>query len=194
VTNGASLRRARITDRWPTAAAIVVGVGGIVLIAVLDREVEFFGPVVVMMAGIYLMAFALGRPWTVWIALAVLSTVASVLLVLDGLDVLPASPAVGMSIIVVVLWLWTVAQRRFRDARTFSLQTAGMVVFGAATLVCAVIAPRWGILLAGVGFLVHGVWDACHFRAKKVVHRSYAEFCGVVDLVVGTALIVAALV
>jgi len=64
----------------------------------------------------------------------------------------------------------------------------------AATLVCAVIAPRWGILLAGVGFLVHGVWDACHFRAKKVVHRSYAEFCGVVDLVVGTALIVAALV
>jgi hypothetical protein len=165
-----------------------------VVIALLDREADLFGPIVVTMAGIYLMAFALGRPGTVWIALAVLSVVVSVLLALNQFDALPVDPAVAMSIVVVLLWLWTVARGRYKDAGTFSLQTAGMVGFGAVTLVCAAIAPRWGILLAGAGFLAHGVWDAYHFRAKKVVDRRYAEFCGVVDALIGPALIVAALV
>jgi hypothetical protein len=56
------------------------------------------------------------------------------------------------------------------------------------------LAPRWGILLVGLGFLAHGVWDAYYFRQNKVVHRRYAEFCGVVAAVVGPALMVAALV
>jgi hypothetical protein len=43
-----------------------------------------------------------------------------------------------------------------------------------------------------VGFLAHGAWDAYHYRMNKVVHRTYAEFCGVVDLVTGTALLVVA--
>jgi len=186
-------RRTKLTDRWPTAAAIVAFAGAAVVIAALDLEVEIFGPIVVTMAAIYLMAYALGRPWTVWIALAVLTTVLSVLLVLDLLDVLPVDTAVAMSIVGVLLWLWTVARRLFTDTGTFSLQTAGLVGFGAVTLVCGALAPRWGILLVGVGFLAHGAWDAYHYRVDKVVHRPYAEFCGVLDLLIGSALIVAAL-
>src|SRR4051812_15893000 len=134
MTNVATARRNGLTDRWPTGVAIVGGAGAIAVIALLDREVELFGPVVVMMAGIYLMAFALGRPRTVWIALAVFSVVVAVLLVLDQVGVLPVSAAVGMSIIVVLVWLWSVARRRYTDAPTFSLQTAGMLGFGAVTL------------------------------------------------------------
>lgn len=194
MTDMALSRRDRLIDRWPTAVAVVAFSGAVFVIVSLDREVEFFGPVVVTMAAIYLMAYALGRPRTVWIALAVLSMVMSVLLVLDEADLLPVDPAVAMSVVAVLLWLWTMARRRFADAGTFSLQTASMFGFGAVTLVCGLIAPRWGILLVGLGFLAHGVWDAYYFRQNKVVHRPYAEFCGVLDAMVGPALIVAALV
>jgi hypothetical protein len=139
------------------------------------------------------MAYALGRPWTVWIALAVLSTLLSVLLVLGAEDLLPVGPAVAPSIVAVLLWLWTVARRRFTDVGTFSLQTAGLLGFGAVTLVCGLIAPRWGIVLIGLGILAHGGWDAYHFWRNAVVHRSYAEFCGVLDAMAGLALIAAAL-
>jgi hypothetical protein len=54
-----------------------------------------------------------------------LSTGFSGLLLLDTIDALPVDPAVGMSIVVVLLWLWTVARRRFTDTSMFSLQTAG---------------------------------------------------------------------
>jgi hypothetical protein len=45
---------------------------------------------------------------------------------------------------------------------------------------------------AATGDLAHGAWDAYHFRANQVVNRPWSEFCWVVDLAVGTALLVAA--
>jgi hypothetical protein len=185
--------RARLADRWPTALALTGAAAAIVVIALLDRDAELFGPQVVMMIGIYLMAYAIGRPATAWLALVVFSAVLTLLQVLDTRDALPVSSAVAMSAVVLLVWLWTVLRRRFTDGATFRLQTAGMVGFGIITLLCAAVAPRWGTLLAGAGFLAHAVWDAHHYRANKVVNRPYAEFCGVVDVVVGLALVVAAI-
>jgi hypothetical protein len=189
-----SAAKSQLAQRWPSALGIAGATGAIAVIALLDREVEFFGPVVVMMAGIYLMAFALGRPRTAWLALAVLSVVVSVLQVLDGAGLLPIDPSVGMTIVVVALWLWTVIRHRFAEGGTFIVQTAGLIGFGAVTLLCAVIAPRWALALAGTAFLAHAAWDAYHFHTSKVVDRSYAEFCGVLDVFVGPALIIAAIV
>lgn len=192
MTEAALPRRASVVDRWPTALALVVIAGAVTVMTLVDREVELFGPAIATMAGIYLMAYAIGRPATAWLAFVVLSVVVSVLQALYRLEVLGIDPAVGMTVVLVLLWLWTVARRRFTDAGTFSVQTAGMVAFGAATLLCAAVQPRLGVLLAGVGFLAHGVWDAYHFRVKKVVNRPWSEFCAVIDLGVGVALIVVA--
>jgi len=186
--------RARPTDRWPTALALAGAAAAITVIVLLDRDAELFGPLVVMMAGIYLMAYALGRRSMAWLGLVVLSAAVSVLLALAQADVLPVDPAVGMSVLVLLVWLWTVLRRRFTDGATFTVQTAGMIGFGAVTLICAVLAPRWGTLLAGAGFLAHAAWDAYHFRANKVVDRPYAEFCGVLDVVIGPVRIITALV
>lgn len=57
--------------------------------------------------------------------------------------------------VLVPLWLWAVARRRFTDVGTFSVQTADMVSFGAITLLCAAAQPRLGAALAGAGFLAH---------------------------------------
>jgi hypothetical protein len=183
---------ARLADRWPTALALVFVAGAVTVIAFLDREAELFGPAVATMAGIYLVTYAVGRPWTAWPAFVGLSAVVSALHVLRRLSVLEVDPGIGMTMVLVPLWLWAVARRRFTEVGTFSVQTAGMVGFGATALLCAAAQPRLGAVLAGVGFLAHGAWDAYHFAANKVVNRPWSEFCGVVDLAVGAALIIAA--
>lgn len=179
-------RMKRILDRWPTALALAAIAGAVAVILLLDREVQLFGPSIATMAGIYLMAYALGRPWTAWLAFVVLSAVVSVFHI-AGVD-----PFTGMSVILVLLWLWTIAVRRFGDGRTFTVQTAGMVGFGLLTLLIAAVRPELGLVLAGLGFLAHGAWDAYHFAVDKVVNRPWSEFCGVVDLGVGIALVTAA--
>jgi hypothetical protein len=190
---GATLpTRARLSDRWPTAVAIVASAGAIAVMLLFDGDVRYFGPSVATMAGIYLMAYAIGRPWTVWPAFIAMSAVVTALQLLQTHRVLGFGVATGMSLVLVLLWLWSLARGRFRDLRMFSLQTAGMVGFGAVALVCASVDPRLGTMLAGVGFLAHGAWDVYHFKLNAVVHRSWSEFCGVVDLLVGVALIVVA--
>jgi formate/nitrite transporter FocA (FNT family) len=193
MTDLAARRQSRLTDRWPTALAIVTVAFAIGLMVLLDDEAELFGPSVAVMAGIYLLAYVLGRPWTAWVAFAVMSGVMSALQVLHRLDVSWADPFVGIVLVLALLWLAAVARRRYTDLDTFSLQTAGMVVFGVVTLVCAVLSPRAGAAVAGAGFLGHGLWDAYHFKVDKVVHRSWSEYCAVIDIPTGIALVVVAL-
>ncbi|MCE7984454.1 MAG: hypothetical protein DYG89_25050 [Caldilinea sp. CFX5] len=38
--------------------------------------------------------------------------------------------------------------------------------------------------------LAHAAWDAIHWWRNRVVARVYAEFCGVVDLPLGAAILV----
>lgn len=186
--------RGTLADRWPTALGIAVVIGANLAIVLDDGAVvETFGPAVVAMAGIYLVAYAIGRPWTVWIGFGALSLALGVFQVLDDADVSWADPAIGMVVIAVLLWVWAIARGRVHEHGTFWLQTAGMVAFAAFTLVAALIDPRWGAAVAGVGFIAHGAWDAYHFKINKVVSRPYAEFCAVIDFGVGPALIIAAL-
>ncbi|MFC3505269.1 hypothetical protein ACFOOK_30505 [Micromonospora krabiensis] len=180
------------TDRWPSALGLVAAGGAIAVMALGDREAALFGPSIATMAGIYLVAYALGRPWAAWLAFPALSAVVAVLHVLRARDVAALDPAVGMTVLLVPLWLWAVARRRFTEPRTVTLQTVGMLAFGAVTLLASAVQSRLAVLVAAVGFLAHGVWDAYHFRVNAVVNRPWSEFCGVVDLVVGAALVVVA--
>nr|WTA66416.1 hypothetical protein OHB51_28685 [Micromonospora sp. NBC_00855] len=193
MTEQSSVRRPGLVDRWPIAVALVVVAGAVTVIALVNEQAELFGPAVATMAGIYLMAYALGRPWTAWLAFVILSVVVTGLHLLARLLALPVDPAVGMTLLLVPLWVWAATRRRFSPTRTFSVQTAGMMVFGAITLLTAATQPQVGIAVAAVGFLAHGIWDAYHYRVNLVVSRSWAQFCAVVDVGVGIALLIAAI-
>ncbi|GAA2793221.1 hypothetical protein [Nonomuraea dietziae] len=39
------------------------------------------------------------------------------------------------------------------------------------------------------GWLFHGVWDFVHLKLDKVVARSYAEWCGVFDVLIAAQLV-----
>lgn len=178
--------RSSLAARWPTALGLVGVAGAVPAIVLTGAEAEF-APGVAAMAGMYLGAYALGRPATVWLAFPAVAALMAVMAVI-GLNV-----AVGMTVVLVWAWLWTLVAGRREDGRLFTVQTGGMVLFGAITLAAVAVDPRIGGVLAGVGFFAHGLWDVAHFRANKVVNRPWSEFCAVVDLPVGLTLLVVAL-
>jgi hypothetical protein len=97
--------------------------------------------------------------------------------------------AVVMTAVLGSLWLWVLARGRARDQAWLAIETLGLVFFGAMTIAAVVADARLAGILAGVGWLTHGLWDASHFANDRVVVRSWSEMCAVVDVPVGTALI-----
>ncbi len=176
-----------LTARWPTALALVQSAALIAVIVLVGADVEFApGPAV--MAGIYMVAFALGRPAAAWAAWPSLMAVVLALILL-GIDT-----QVGMTVVLVLLWIWAIWRGRTRDDRWFTIQTAGMVVFGAFTVLAILVDPTVGGVLVGIGWIAHGIWDIYHFVKNKIVNRPWAEMCFVVDILVGVAIVVATLV
>jgi hypothetical protein len=176
--------------RWPTALALVLVAAVVPVIVLLGARVEFALGVATM-AGIYLVAYAVGRPAAAWAAFPALLLVNGLLVLALGVDVVALG--VGMTGVLVLLWVWVIARGRARERGCFTIETAGMLAFGAITVLAVLVDPALGGVLAGVGWLTHGMWDGYHFVRNKIVNRPWSEMCAVVDIPVGIALIVTSL-
>ena len=179
-----------LTARWPTALALVQAAAAVAVIVLLDADVEFATGIATM-AGIYMVAYALGRPVAAWLAYPSLTAVVLALIAL-GIDARVGVP-VGMTVVLGLLWIWAIWRGRDRDGRWFTVETAGMAVFGALTVLAVLVDPKVGGVVAGIGWVAHGIWDVYHFVENKVVNRPWSEMCAVVDIPVGVALVVATL-
>ncbi|MGH8249198.1 MAG: hypothetical protein ACREVI_00645 [Steroidobacteraceae bacterium] len=73
------------------------------------------------------------------------------------------------------------------------LQSIAMLGFGAVAVLALYIDRVVGAYLVAAGLLAHARWDAYHHSANKVVSRSMAEFCFVLDLLLAVAIVVATL-
>ena len=67
-----------------------------------------------------------------------------------------------------------------------------MFLFGAIALAAMYPAPGAGVYLVAFALFGHAAWDAFHYPGDRVVTRTYAEFCGVLDLLLGVAILVLA--
>jgi hypothetical protein len=89
------------------------------------------------------------------------------------------------------------ARGQFRRPGVLRLEIVGLVVFGGCALVAVLVDPRAGQYVAGLAWIGHAAWDVAHHRdlshhhAVGVVPRGYAEFCIVLDLLIGASLIAA---
>ena len=81
------------------------------------------------------------------------------------------------------------ARGRLSGPSGVPLQAAGMLVFGATMLVALYVEPFLGGMIVAIGLIGHAAWNAFHYARNRVVARSYAEFCAVVDLLVGAAVL-----
>ena len=98
-------------------------------------------------------------------------------------------PSVVLLVAALVFLALGVARGLLRKPGGLALQTAGMLVFGSTVLVALYVDPNLGGKLVAFALIGHAAWDAYHFLRNRVVSRSYAEFCAVVDLLLGAAIL-----
>src|SRR5918997_1840765 len=177
--------RRRWTDvlihRWPTALGIAVAA-----LAAFDVDDGLeFAALTVLMALIYLSAAALGRRWSAWVVL--LAGLPLAFLIPSTSEVVPS---VVLLVAAPVFLVLGVARGQWQRSGGLPLQSAGMLAFGSIILAALFyVDPDLGGKLVGIAILGHAAWDAYHYLRDRVVTRSYAEFCAVVDLLLGAAIL-----
>jgi hypothetical protein len=50
--------------------------------------------------------------------------------------------------------------------------------------------PDVGRYLLAAGWISHALWDIAHWRANRVVSRSFAEWCAIFDLIGGVSILI----
>jgi hypothetical protein len=193
MTDTATARRrpvAALTRRWPTALAGLLAVLNVSDGGLDDAAgvVGGFGEALLLLPLLYLIVTQIGRPRMSW---PVLGAVTAVMVVLRVLDVVAAS--VVLVAVAVVLLVWGTVSETVSGSphgrATFGVQAAGMIVFGAFALAGLAVDPDLGRYLVAAGWFCHGIWDFVHLRLDKIVSRTYAEWCGVLDVLVGAELL-----
>ena len=174
--------RSTLRRRWPTLA----GLGFAALIGVdLTSGVEM-APVLAASAAVYLGAAALQRPaaaWPLFFATVVVITVATLLG--DRLE-----PTWLILAGAAALLVYGLLRGAGRPGHGLPLQTAALLGFGAAAGAALLITPALGAYLVAAGLLGHAAWDLYHHHANRVVVRSLAEFCLVLDTALSAAIVV----
>ncbi|NUW39621.1 hypothetical protein [Nonomuraea rhodomycinica] len=80
-------------------------------------------------------------------------------------------------------------RRTLRGPGVVALQLAALAGYAALMVAALAAGPDTARYLIAAGWLAHAAWDAAHFVTRRVVPRGYAEWCGVVDLVVGVTIL-----
>jgi hypothetical protein len=166
-----------LARRWPTLAAIP-------LVAVslygLDDARGLAFLLVLSPLG-YLVPASFNRPGITWPAVLIGAVAVAPLRILD-LNVAYALLVASVAFVVI---------GTVRRAPGFGIQVVAAVLFAAVTVIAIEAGSLvLGGVLVGIGLLAHAAWDAYHHRVDRVVPRSFAEWCLVVDVVLGVAAIV----
>jgi putative effector of murein hydrolase LrgA (UPF0299 family) len=176
-----------LMHRWPTALGVAVAALTAFDLQVDAGFVSSISAVVVLMALVYIGAAALDRRRASWAVL-----LAGLLPALF----IPATSGINPSVILLAaaaaFLVVGVARGQLRRPGGLMLQGAGVLAFGSTALAALFVAPELGAYLVAFALLGHAGWDAYHYLRDRVVVRSYAEFCGVLDLLVGVAILVTA--
>jgi hypothetical protein len=168
---------------WPAALGALVAVG--TAYGLTDgRDVA---PVVAASGLVYLAAAAVGRPRAAWVAFGL------TFVVIGAAKFTGFDATVGLLAVAAALLVYGLARRRVRPWWALGLQSAAMVVLAATALVAVRFDPVVGGLLVAAALLAHAAWDVHHHRTGRVVDRSFAEFCAVLDILVAGLVGVAAL-
>ena len=138
---------------------------------------ESLADVLPMLAFFYLAAAVLQRRQATWLVAVVVVAAFAALRLQDWVD-----PVVAFSVAALALMLWGAVRGQLRRRGTLVVEMAGMVGFTAIALAAVSVDPDLGRYVVAGGWFGHAAWDFAHFRADKVVSRSFAEWCTVFDV------------
>ncbi len=163
---------AAIMHRWPTWLAIALAaltVGG--------STVESLADVLPMLAFFYLAAAVLQRRQATWLVAVATVAAFAALRLQDWVD-----PVVAFSVAALAFVLWGAVRGQLWRRGALVVEMAGMVGFTAIALAAVSVDSDLGRYIVAAGWFGHAAWDFAHFRADKVVSRSFAEWCTVFDV------------
>ena len=168
---------------WPAALAVLVAAGTVYGTSD-GRDVA---PMVAASGLVYLAASATGRREAAWIAFGVT-------FVLIGLGKIIAFDATAWTLVLAAAFLAVgLTGRRAHPWWSFPLQSAAMLVLGVIAFLSPQVNATLGGLLVAAALLGHAAWDLYHHRTRRVVSRSLARFCGVLDVLVAVVVAVTTL-
>jgi hypothetical protein len=186
--NNEALSAKGLLRRWPTLAAI-----GLAALTTYDlSDGSDLAPIVVASALIYLGAAALRRPATAWgifFGSFVVLTVAKVVFAgtSSAAEDAPTWVLLGFAVLFLIYGLLRGATR---PREGLPLQAIAMAAFGAIAAIAVLVNSTVGAYLVAAGLLGHAAWDAYHHRINKVVVRSMAEFCFVLDTLLAVIIVI----
>ncbi|WP_407562947.1 hypothetical protein [Streptomyces sp. 184] len=177
--------------RWPTALALALTVPGLVAGGDGDPAgaVDAFGEALPLLPLLYLVVTQAGRPRWTWPTLG--AGIAAMVALRTAGVVAPSTVLVAVAL---GLLAWGTVRGTPHGAAVFGLQSAGAVLFCGLALAGLAVDPDLGRYLVAAGWLFHGVWDFVHLRMRRldgIVSPTFAEWCGVVDVVIAAELIFA---
>ncbi|MGH3240008.1 MAG: hypothetical protein ACRDNL_06485 [Spirillospora sp.] len=167
---------------WPAALAAAMAVpnlggGG-------TEQVTALAQALLLLPLLYLVVETFQwRRWT-WAVLAVFLVSFTVVEAVDVIE-----PAVVVSGVALGVLVWGAVRKRITGSKALQAQAFGMVGFGAVALTGLVIDPDAGRYIVAFGWFAHGIWDLVYLKRDKVVLRSYAQWCAVVDVLIAAGLI-----
>lgn len=178
-----SSRLRTVLQRWPAVAGLAFAAfNAFGMTSGMEQA-----PVLVAATVIYVGAAAVGRrnaAWPLFLGTVVVITVAQIfvqdveapwlLLILGG-----------------ILLVYGLARRAFRPVWALPLQSILMLVFGGFAAIGLLVDPVVGGYLVALGLLAHAGLDVYLFRTNRVVARSMAEFCMVLDSVLAVLIVIA---
>jgi hypothetical protein len=174
---------AAIARRWPTWLAL--GMSALTFGGSESAEgVASLAEVLVLLPLGYLVIAKLRRRQASW---PVIAAGFALIIALRALDVI--SPAAVLSAVALIVLVWGAVDGQLRQPDPFRIQALGMLIFGALALAGLVVDPELGRYLVAAGWLLHGIWDFVHLKLDRVVARSHAEWCGVLDIVIAAELV-----
>jgi hypothetical protein len=137
----------------------------------------------VLPAAGYLFLAVVDRPRITWaVVLAATGTV-------TALRVLAIDPWPPLAVVAVALAAAGLLTGPLRRPGIYALQMPGALAFVTFGIVVLGLPATIGGYLVAVGLWGHAAWDAVHWHANKIVSRSFAEWCGVLDLVLGLGIL-----
>jgi hypothetical protein len=166
---------------WPAAFGVVFAAFTVIGLA----DGADLAPLLAASGFVYLGAAAMRRRSAAWPMFWAVFVVIGVGRIVGGPDSTWVILAVAAAIAV-----YGLARGAARDRDGLPRQALAMVVIGAAAAVVLIAGGDLGGYLVAAGLLAHAGWDAYHHRTGKVVARSMAEFCFVLDTLVAVAMIV----
>ncbi|MFD6858236.1 hypothetical protein ACFWB0_05740 [Rhodococcus sp. NPDC060086] len=176
--------------RWPALVALAF-IGPDVIAAALGNASgsaedlgDLLGQTLPMLALVYLLMAKIGNRRFTWPIVAVV--VACVVVIKMSGAVAPSAVLIGASLLLLV---WVSLNGQLGRSGALRLQAIGVAFFCGLAVTGLVIDPQMGTYVIAAGWLLHGVWDFVHLWRDRVVSRSFAELCGVIDVLIAIQLV-----